>query len=1319
MFPPQRTPLISLFYDEISYNMTQRSSCRVPNVGSALTFFIFSIVLVTVASPVFAGITFRAASSAAQSSSTVGTTITYVAAGTESKGTGGNRAPTIPTGIVANDLLLCSIASRDNVTPTMSGWTQRYSVTNGSTLRSTLFWKIAGASEATPTITYSGSASVVSRCIAFRGVDATSPFDADHAAGAVDTESSDDKFTTGTVTNTTAGVMMVIAGAANDKADSDNGISTDGGLSTWADPGIFSIYDSANDVSIGFTYAGRTASGSSFGPVSLDTDRNAATVAVILALKPAVAISNALTITKPAGTVAGDVMMASIVTTPYTIGFTMPTGWTLIRNTVHSSSGGNSHIASYYRVAGSSEPASYAWTFDSNHAGASGGIATFSGVDTASPIVISAEQKENGNSTTQTAPSVIASAGDMLVTAHSFKSSRSWTPPSEMTEMVDQYSATSQGSSGVALEMNHLLIGVSGATGTKAATASGSGDEGASQSILLKPLIVPTCVTKSPIACASATGIGAFSWINPGNAVGSNNSYATITNMDDGDITNYLKCTDYGFAIPSGSTIDLISIGAERYGESADFRDYSVRIVKADTIQTTANAAKTGTDYPSSDPGTIDWHDGTSTYWGSTWTYADINSTTFGAAFSAVATRNSRDVFVDHLPINVCYSAVAASVDHVEVVHDGSALTCLPEEVTVRLCKTATSCNGVAANEDTASSISITLATPAGSSWYTSAGSAITFPQSVTSGTKFYLSKTTLPSPNPLRFSGTSVGTANTTVQCYLSGAATGGTPDVTTACDSSFAEAGFLLTIANQTACAESTAVSIQAVQTSPGTGICAPLPSFVSSTRSVTLTPTYDSLRASGTYSSISFPKSLQVGTSAGALASAPSSVSLTFNSSATASIFLRYDDAGQITLQADTAASSFSAALTGSKQFVVAPAKFALSADDNGSTPVTLNSSSTTAGSTPRWPAGATFYTQAQAQCSDGNITASYAPSNASLQVNTYLPTVANGGTAGALSVGTSSITTSATNVSSQFSAGTLRATSIYTEAGILTLQIADPNYFGSTIPAATATVGRFVPAYFDTSFVYPAGCDNFMYATASELTSKPVTTKVTAKNALGSTTANYSYLAGSGLARDVTLSNAGVTTRLINSTVATSAFGATTVGEGSTTNLIYSFASLPAAPETFVLRAADGDGVTSDVATTTYVSHVPEPTTSVRNGRLRLLNAYGSVSPLKMSVETQYWNGQFWLKNTDDSCTTTTGALPQITFPAIADWTLTPDAIVSGAMSLGGLKIEKAAAGNTTITATVPDWLKPDSSAQATIGIYGTKESRKAVHIRELY
>ena len=51
--------------------------------------------------------------------------------------------------------------------------------------------------------------------------------------------------------------------------------------------------------------------------------------------------------------------------------------------------------------------------------------------------------------------------------------------------------------------------------------------------------------------------------------------------------------------------------------------------------------------------------------------------------------------------------------------------------------------------------------------------------------------------------------------------------------------------------------------------------------------------------------------------------------------------------------------------------------------------------------------------------------------------------------------------------------------------------------------------------------------------------------------------------------------------------------------------------------------------------------------------------------------------------------------------------------------GGLKIEKSSSGTTTIAATVPAWLKPDPSALATIGIYGTKESRKAVHIRELY
>ena len=126
------------------------------------------------------------------------------------------------------------------------------------------------------------------------------------------------------------------------------------------------------------------------------------------------------------------------------------------------------------------------------------------------------------------------------------------------------------------------------------------------------------------------------------------------------------------------------------------------------------------------------------------------------------------------------------------------------------------------------------------------------------------------------------------------------------------------------------------------------------------------------------------------------------------------------------------------------------------------------------------------------------------------------------------------------------------------------------------------------------------------------------------------------------------------------------------------------------------------------------------TQMRYGRLHLANAYGSVSPLTMSVTTQYWSGKSWVRNTIDSCTTSSGGTPQVTFSAnpASGWTLTPNDFASGEMS-GGLRIGRADSAFTTITATVPSWLKPDPTAQATLGIYGTSESRKTIHIRELY
>lgn len=101
---------------------------------------------------------------------------------------------------------------------------------------------------------------------------------------------------------------------------------------------------------------------------------------------------NSITINKPAGTIAGDVMVAIInVATANVRTFTPPTGWTqldtLIEDVLLASP---CQAFTFYKAAGQSEGASYLWTCDAGSLLFAGCISTFSGVDTAVPINVSA-----------------------------------------------------------------------------------------------------------------------------------------------------------------------------------------------------------------------------------------------------------------------------------------------------------------------------------------------------------------------------------------------------------------------------------------------------------------------------------------------------------------------------------------------------------------------------------------------------------------------------------------------------------------------------------------------------------------------------------------------------------------------------------------------------------------------------------------------------------------------------------------------------------------------------------------------------------------
>jgi uncharacterized delta-60 repeat protein len=157
--------------------------------------------------------------------------------------------------------------------------------------------------------------------------------------------------------------------------------------------------------------------------------------------------------------------------------------------------------------------------------------------------------------------------------------------------------------------------------------------------------------------CIEDASIGTVAWTTPGNAFSSNDTYASVS--VDGTTSRYIKCTNFGFSIPSGVTITGIVVGVERKANSnanGGSQDAAVRAVKGGTIGTTDKS--TATIYPIA-ADTFEDHGSSSDLWGTTWTSSDINASNFGAAISvkkASASGNAHTVTIDTVRITVYYS---------------------------------------------------------------------------------------------------------------------------------------------------------------------------------------------------------------------------------------------------------------------------------------------------------------------------------------------------------------------------------------------------------------------------------------------------------------------------------------------------------------------------------------------------------------------------------------------------------------------------------------------------------------------------------------
>ena len=159
----------------------------------------------------------------------------------------------------------------------------------------------------------------------------------------------------------------------------------------------------------------------------------------------------------------------------------------------------------------------------------------------------------------------------------------------------------------------------------------------------------------SPGTAADDAAIGSIAWLGINSIKVADTSYA-YASIISGSPSHYAKATNFGFAIPTGATIDGI-IAEARVGVTDGLgttQDNAVRIVKAD-----------GTIGATDKSNTTQWaslaylsHGGATDKWGETWTEADIEDVDFGFALSAKNndTEDGDMAKIEHVRMTVYYT---------------------------------------------------------------------------------------------------------------------------------------------------------------------------------------------------------------------------------------------------------------------------------------------------------------------------------------------------------------------------------------------------------------------------------------------------------------------------------------------------------------------------------------------------------------------------------------------------------------------------------------------------------------------------------------
>ena len=530
---------------------------------------------------------------------------------------------------------------------------------------------------------------------------------------------------------------------------------------------------------------------------------------------------------------------------------------------------------------------------------------------------------------------------------------------------------------------------------------------------------------------------------------------------------------------------------------------------------------------------------------------------------------------------------IVPTLDHLEIQHDGTALTCNPENVTIRACANA-DCSSLYADD-----VTVTL-TPTG--WV--GGDT----QVVTGGSSTFQLRHTLPEVVTLGISSST--------PLALNPATCLNTSDSSNSCDLTFYDTGFIYTVPTQTSCQTSASITVAAVRKDITTQQC--VPSFANRNETINFWTTYVN-PASGTNQ-----LTLNNGSTDYLLATAApgTGVPLAFDANGEATVTVTYPDAGQLTLNSrfDGSGAESGLVMTGGATYVTKPARLYVYSDD-------LNSDCASAdlACSAFRQAGQAFTLKVRAACADTTVTPNFEHNNISITHNLVAPAAGNAGT---IDVGTTAIT-AGDNGERAIANQAVSEVGVFSFMAQLT---AGSPYFGETTigDAASNTsvnIGRFYPAYFDVTRIHGCAAGAFTYS------GQPFSVTATAYNSNSVITQNYS--GALGFAQPTTVSDAGDTGNFTNNVIPAANFGNPQAAAGTRNDITYTFPSVETAPTTITLRAEDPDGVSS-------LGHLEE-TTDIHSGRVAIENAFGSeLVDLSVPTRVQHYDGSDFVDFSNDTC-----------------------------------------------------------------------------------